>query len=128
MAIGIPLKLLYEGLGHIVTIELKSGDLYRGTLTHVEDNMNCMLEHVNATMRDGKPVSLEQCYLRGSQIRFCILPDMLKNAPMFKLAANAKNRASVLGAAGNKKAFAARFISKGSSRGRSGRGLAAQNY
>lgn len=128
MTIGIPLKLLYEGLGHIVTIEMKSGDLYRGTLVHVEDNMNCMLEHVNATMRDGKPIALEQCYLRGSQIRFCILPDMLKNAPMFKLAANAKNRASVLGAAGNKRAFATRSISRGANRGRPGRGLPTNNH
>ena len=119
MTIGIPVKLLYEGLGHIVTVEMKSGDLYRGTLAHVEDNMNCMLENVNVTMKDGKPLALEQCYLRGGQIRFCILPDMLKNAPMFKLAANAKNRATILGAAGNKKAFASRSASiKNSSRGR----------
>lgn len=124
MTIGIPVKLLYEGLGHIVTIEMKSGDLYRGVLAHVEDNMNCMLEDVNVTMKDGKPIALEQCYLRGSQIRFCILPDMLKNAPMFKLAANAKNRATVLGAAGNKRAFAVRSISsRGTGRGRQGRGM-----
>ncbi|KAF7456132.1 LSM domain-containing protein [Cryptosporidium felis] len=122
MTIGIPLKLLYEGLGHVVTIEMKSGDHYRGTLAHVEDNMNCMLERVNVTMKDGKPLSLEQCYLRGSQIRFCILPDMLKNAPMFKLAANAKNRASILGAAGNKMAFAAKSI-RGVNKGRMGRGV-----
>jgi len=27
---------------------------------------------------------LENVYIRGSKIRFLILPDMLKNAPMFK--------------------------------------------
>ena len=27
---------------------------------------------------------LEAAYIRGSKIRFLILPDMLKNAPMFK--------------------------------------------
>ena len=27
---------------------------------------------------------LEYVYIRGSQIRFVIVPDMLKNAPMFK--------------------------------------------
>ncbi|KAH7646968.1 aspartyl protease-like [Cryptosporidium xiaoi] len=122
MPIGIPVKLLYEGLGHIITIEMKSGDLYRGTLAHVEDNMNCMLENVNITMKDGKPLVLEQCYIRGSQIRFYILPDMLRNAPMFKLAANAKNRATILGAAGNKRASAARSASiRNSTRGRMNR-------
>ena len=32
----------------------------------------------------GKHSSLENCYLRGSKIRMVIVPDMLKNAPMFK--------------------------------------------
>eukprot|EP01133_Synstelium_polycarpum_P012983 gene12983-15268_t len=36
------------------------------------------------TARDGKQVQMEQIYIRGSKIRFIILPDMLKNAPMFK--------------------------------------------
>lgn len=36
------------------------------------------------TARDGKHSSLENCYLRGSKIRMVIVPDMLKNAPMFK--------------------------------------------
>ncbi len=27
---------------------------------------------------------MENCYLRGSKIRMVIVPDMLKNAPMFK--------------------------------------------
>ena len=32
----------------------------------------------------GKHSSMENCYLRGSKIRMVIVPDMLKNAPMFK--------------------------------------------
>merc|ERR1719350_201151 len=36
------------------------------------------------TARDGKVSQLEQVFIRGSKIRFVILPDMLKNAPMFK--------------------------------------------
>jgi small nuclear ribonucleoprotein (snRNP)-like protein len=35
-------------------------------------------------LRIGKHSSLENCYLRGSKIRMVIVPDMLKNAPMFK--------------------------------------------
>ena len=33
--------------------------------------------------RTGKETHLERVFIRGSQIRFFILPDMLKNAPMF---------------------------------------------
>jgi hypothetical protein len=30
--LGIPVKLLHESLGHVVTVELKTGHLYRGKL------------------------------------------------------------------------------------------------
>jgi len=46
--------------------------------------MNIRLDDVNITSRDGKLYNLDQVYLRGGQIRFFIIPDMLKNAPMFK--------------------------------------------
>lgn len=32
MSIGVPIKLLHEAQGHIITIELKTGSVYRGTL------------------------------------------------------------------------------------------------
>lgn len=32
MNVGLPAKLLYESIGHTVTIELKSGDTVRGNL------------------------------------------------------------------------------------------------
>ena len=31
----------------------------------------------------GKTSTLQQLYIRGNQIVFCIVPDMLRNAPMF---------------------------------------------
>ncbi|CAK9027139.1 unnamed protein product [Durusdinium trenchii] len=74
--LGIPVKLLHEGIGHTVTCELKTGEMYRGHLMNCEDNMNAMLEGVTVTGRDGKVTNLEQVYLRGSQIRYFILPDM----------------------------------------------------
>jgi hypothetical protein len=46
--------------------------------------MNCQLGNITLTARDGRVSSLEHAYIRGSKIRFLILPDMLKNAPMFK--------------------------------------------
>ena len=49
-----------------------------------EDTMNVRLDDVKMTGRDGKVTHLDQLYLRGSQIKFIIVPDMLKNSPMFK--------------------------------------------
>ena len=59
-------------------------DPYIPNPTAPQDNMNAMLEGVTVTGRDGKVTNLEQVYLRGSQIRYFILPDMLRHAPMFK--------------------------------------------
>ncbi|KAB0407367.1 hypothetical protein E2I00_016733, partial [Balaenoptera physalus] len=81
MSIGVPIKVLHEAEGHIVTCETNTGEVYRGKLIEAEDNMNCQLEQV---------------YIRGSKIRFLILPDMLKNAPMLKSMKN-KNQGSGAG-------------------------------
>lgn len=32
MTIGVPIKLLHEAQGHIISLELKTGQLYRGKL------------------------------------------------------------------------------------------------
>mmetsp|Transcript_87455 Transcript_87455/g.199870 ORF Transcript_87455/g.199870 Transcript_87455/m.199870 type:complete len:115 (-) Transcript_87455:164-508(-) len=82
--VGIPIKLLHEGIGHTVTVELRTGEMYRGHLMNAEDNMNVMLEGVTATGKDGRIMNLEQVYLRGASIRYVLLPDMLRHAPLFK--------------------------------------------
>ena len=84
MSIGVPIKVLHEAEGHIVTCETTTGEVYRGKLVEAEDNMNCQMANINVTYRDGRVAQLENVYIRGSKIRFLILPDMLKNAPMFK--------------------------------------------
>lgn len=84
MSIGVPIKVLHEAEGHVVTCETRSGEVYRGKLVEAEDNMNCQLSGVAVTQRDGRVHQLESVYIRGSKLRFLILPDMLKNAPMFK--------------------------------------------
>lgn len=117
--IGIPIKLLNEAQGHIVTLEIDSGTTYRGKLiegapcrytalhctalhfdwpppnpslfpirrayianyssTHIaEDNMNVQLKDITVTARDGRVSHLEQVYIRGSHVRFFIVPDMLR--------------------------------------------------
>lgn len=109
--IGIPIKLLNEAQGHIVTLEITSGQTYRGKLIEAEDNMNVQLKDITVTARDGRVSHLEQVYIRGSHVRFFIVPDMLRfvspfprrvlmvmltgwwdrNAPMFR-SRNARGR------------------------------------
>ena len=84
MSIGVPIKVLHEAEGHTVTCETTTGEVYRGKLVEAEDNMNCQMANITCTYRDGRVAQLENVYIRGSKIRFMILPDMLKNAPMFK--------------------------------------------
>lgn len=59
----MPLKLLHEGEGHVVTVELKNGETYRGMLTEAEDSMNCQ-------MKEG--VVLHSCSSTVMTV-FCIL-------------------------------------------------------
>lgn len=84
MGEGIPIRLLHEAVPHVVTVETKGGDVYRGTLASAEDNMNVQLRRATRTHRDGRVTPLEHVFIRGSTVRMFILPDILANAPMFK--------------------------------------------
>jgi len=84
MSLGVPIKVLHEAEGHVITIETMVGETYRGKLIEAEDNMNVQMESCTVTYRNGQTARLENVFIRGSKIRFTILPDMLKNAPMFK--------------------------------------------
>jgi small nuclear ribonucleoprotein D3 len=90
--VGIPIKLIHEAEGHVITVETTMGEVYRGQMIEAEDSMNLALANVTMTAADGRQSRLEHVYLRGSKIRFVILPDMLRNAPMFKRLADSKNR------------------------------------
>ena len=83
---GVPIRLLHEAEGHIVSIEMRNGDLYKGTLVESLDNMNVKLMQVmyynSNNSETGK--AIQQVYIRGSQIRFISMPSMLKHAPMFQ--------------------------------------------
>jgi len=111
MSIGVPVKVLHEAEGHIITCETSTGEVYRGKLVEAEDNMNSQMCDVTVTYRDGRTAQLQNIYLRGSQVRFMILPDMLKNAPML--------RKMKTGSAGRGKAA---ILKASVGRGRGGRG------
>ncbi|KYK61676.1 LSM domain-containing protein [Drechmeria coniospora] len=97
--IGIPIKLLHEAQGHIITVELDNGNSYRGKLLDAsdglsctaEDSMNVQLKDITVTSREGRVYHVDQVYIRGSHVRFFIIPDMLRNAPMFR-ARNVRGR------------------------------------
>ena len=78
----------------MVTVELKNGETYRGMLEEAEDTMNCQLKEVTMTSRDGRIQRLEHVFLRGGNIKFIVLPDILKNAPVFKKIAQMKAQKS----------------------------------
>jgi len=60
-----------------VTIELKNGTIIHGTITSVSPQMNTALRTVKMTQRGRDPISLDTINLRGSTIRYYILPDSL---------------------------------------------------
>ncbi|XP_001639527.2 small nuclear ribonucleoprotein Sm D3 [Nematostella vectensis] len=118
MSIGVPIKILHEAEGHVITLETLNGEVYRGKLIEAEDNMNCQMSNITVTARDGRVSQLEQVFVRGSKIRFLILPDMLKNAPMFKKMT--QKGSSGTGAAGRGKSAILR--AQAAARGRGDRG------
>ncbi|KAI4214124.1 MAG: hypothetical protein LQ351_003209 [Letrouitia transgressa] len=79
-----PRKLTIWAQNHVVSLELTSGQVFRGKLIEAEDNMNVQLKDITVVARDGRVSHLDQVYIRGSHVRFFIVPDMLRNAPMFR--------------------------------------------
>jgi small nuclear ribonucleoprotein D3 len=57
-------------------------DIFVPSLLAAEDNLNISLKDITVTGRDGRVSQLDQVYIRGSMVRFFIVPDMLQNAPM----------------------------------------------
>lgn len=81
--VGIPIVSLHDAEGAVVEVETKNGELLRGLLFEAEDQMNLYLK--NVIIRDNKGVKRKsnQVYIRGCEIVYIVLPDMLKHAPMF---------------------------------------------
>jgi small nuclear ribonucleoprotein D3 len=83
--VGIPIVVLHDAEGAVIEVETKAGELIRGLLFEAEDQMNLYIK--NAVIRDadggGVKRKTNQVYVRGTEIVFIVLPDMLKHAPMF---------------------------------------------
>ena len=82
--VGIPIVVLHDAEGAVVEVETKKGELIRGLLFEAEDMMNLYIKNAVILDPSGVKRKTNQIYLRGSEILFIVLPDMLKHAPMFK--------------------------------------------
>lgn len=71
---------------------MKNREIYRGLLVSAEDTMNMTLSEVVRTGSNGHVSKLPGVYLRGGSIRLISLPDLLKNAPVFKKVVSMKNK------------------------------------
>lgn len=60
-----------------VSIELKNGTVVHGTISGVDVAMNTHLKAVKMTVRNREPQQLDSISIRGSNIRYFILPDSL---------------------------------------------------
>ena len=98
--VGIPVVLMHEGEGLVVTVETKTGHAYRGMMETAEDNMNTSLQDVMMTDPKGRVAKMERVFIRGSQIVLVVFPDLLGQAPMFKRVALAAKGITVAGGLG----------------------------
>ena len=64
--------------GETVTVELKNGSVLSGSVVGVDVSMNTHLRNVKLTVRGAAaPLSVASLSVRGSTIRYFILPDSL---------------------------------------------------
>ncbi|KAH7328828.1 hypothetical protein B0I35DRAFT_27977 [Stachybotrys elegans] len=70
-------RFLMKCANETVTIELKNGTIVHGTISSVTPQMNTALRTVKMTAKGQEPIQLETMNIRGSTIRYFILPDSL---------------------------------------------------
>ena len=64
-------------LNEIITVELKNGVTVYGTLCKFDKSMNLYLRHVKKCLSKSKSIYFESISIRGSMVRYIILPDWL---------------------------------------------------
>eukprot|EP00940_MAST-03C_sp_MAST-3C-sp2_P001884 g1884.t1 len=70
-------RFLMKLTSETVTIELKNGTIVHGTVAGVDVSMNTHMKKVKMTTKGKNPVSLASITIRGSNIRYVILPDSI---------------------------------------------------
>lgn len=65
-----------------VTIEMKNGTVVDGTVVGVDVDMNTHLKNVTSVAKGQAPQKLDALTVRGTLIRYVILPDALPLDPL----------------------------------------------
>jgi small nuclear ribonucleoprotein D3 len=82
MATSIPVRLVHESKGEIVSVEIDNGETYTGRLSSADANMNLELTAVTVKDKKGREREMASIFLRGSTITFVSLPPNLPIAPI----------------------------------------------
>ncbi|CAM9894534.1 unnamed protein product [Chrysoparadoxa australica] len=81
--VSIPIIMLHDAEGGVVTVQTKGGELFRGQMEMAEDSMNIHMRDVLRTDMYGKTTNIKRCFIRGRQVLWIVVPDMLAKAPIF---------------------------------------------
>jgi small nuclear ribonucleoprotein D1 len=123
-------RFLMKCANETVTIELKNGTIVHGTITSVTPQMNTALRAVKMTTKNkanpgapGETISIDTINIRGSTIRYYILPDSLPlDTLLIDDQPKPKNKARKEGDRGAARGGGGRGGPRGRGRGRGGRG------
>jgi len=75
------IKILNDSRPFLISVETRGNSIFRGNLTFIEDNMNCILENTILIDQNGKISKFKSVFLRGSNIKIFLIPDIFKNTP-----------------------------------------------
>ena len=75
-------RFLMKLKNETVTVELKNGTIVVGSINGVDIRMNTFLQNVKLTVKGKNPIGMEQFTIRGSNIRYFILPETLLIDPL----------------------------------------------
>lgn len=71
------IKFLMKMKNETITVEMKNGTVVIGTIVLVDNKMNIYLKQCKVTQKKDPTLSLENYNIRGSMIRYIILPETL---------------------------------------------------
>ncbi|KAF1984125.1 Sm-like ribonucleo protein [Aulographum hederae CBS 113979] len=70
-------RFLMKCMSESVTIELKNGTTVTGSIASISPQMNTALRGVKVVTKGNDPILMDTINIRGSTIRYFILPDSL---------------------------------------------------
>ena len=103
---SIPLALLREALRQKVKVVLRGNASFLGRLDKVDGGatkLNLHLSLVHYTSPDGHFEAIETAIIRGSQVKWIVLPSIVKEAPQLRKAMNKVIGSKRVGAASSRK-------------------------